>query len=64
MVRIRPKVTIYVTTHCGRARLVGWLAPRLRASLARAPELYAPGGAGYLSAATGFAKRVKVQRIG
>ena len=47
------------------ARLVDWLAPRLRAAYARAVERsFAPGGAGYLSAATDFAERAKVQRTG
>ena len=48
-----------------RARLAGWLAPRLRAARARAVERsFAPGGAGYLSAAADFAERAKVQRTG
>ena len=41
------------------ARLAGWLASRLRAAHARAAERsYAPGGAGYQSAATNFAATV------
>ena len=44
------------------ARLADWLAPRLRAAYARAVERsYAPGGAGYLSAATDFSERAKQQ---
>ena len=43
------------------AWLAGWLAPRLRASLARAAERsYAPGGVGHQSAAADFAERAKV----